>query len=79
MKHVVLPGGYEPLWTMRELCSYLRCGRTHVYTLIERYKLPYSKITEGHNSVLRFRAEAVRAWVVQHEIPHMEEPEMEAV
>lgn len=81
MKHVVLPGGYEQLWTMRELCIYLRCGRTHAYTLIDRYGLPYCKITIGRNSGIRFRAEEVREWVVQHEIPHIEDEqlEMEAV
>jgi excisionase family DNA binding protein len=34
----------EPLFTLTEACAYLRCRKSHLYTLMERGELNWSQV-----------------------------------
>lgn len=54
----LLPGD-ETLWTAADLARRLKIGRTGIYKLIEREKIPHFRI----GGLLRFEPAAVRAWL----------------
>jgi excisionase family DNA binding protein len=48
----------EHLWTVRDVCAYLRKGRTWVYSEVAAERLPHLRV--GHE--LRFDPDVIRAW-----------------
>lgn len=55
----------EPLWRVEEVMVYLNCKEVTVWRYMHRHGLPYIKL--GRTTPLRFRPEAVKAWVASQE------------
>lgn len=56
----------EPLWKIKDVMAHLKVSKREVLRLIHERGLPFCKLA-GKTSPLRFRPEAVRAWVIEHE------------
>lgn len=56
----------EPLWWIEDVMRYLKVSKREVIRLVRDRHLPCSKLG-GRTSPLRFRPEAVRAWVIERE------------
>jgi predicted DNA-binding transcriptional regulator AlpA len=54
----------EPLWNVKDLCSFLKTSANAVYKLVERKQVPHIRL----NRKVLFDPQTIRNWLNQHAV-----------